>query len=161
MSKTAQSTKNTITLKGSAQIVTEFFGYSINRSGRERNTREENKIKYTADRQEVSLTRSLARSRGSPCVSILFQRGIYEAESFTKVQKYGLGMQVTTDNGLAEYLKKVLTQLQGQPTTSSWPERRACATRTSCFPGGGWLGADACVRLVRLFLVQIGWRRAR
>ena len=45
--------------------------------------------------------------------SILFQRGIYEAESFTKVQKYGLGMQVTTDNGLAEYLKKVLTQLQG------------------------------------------------
>ena len=31
MSKTAQSTKNTISLKGSAQIVTEFFGYSINR----------------------------------------------------------------------------------------------------------------------------------
>ncbi len=32
MSKSAQATKNTITLKGSAQIVTEFFGYSINRS---------------------------------------------------------------------------------------------------------------------------------
>lgn len=48
-----------------------------------------------------------------PC-SILFQRGIYEPESFTKVQKYGLGMQVTTDQGLADYLKKVLTQMQGQ-----------------------------------------------
>jgi len=46
--------------------------------------------------------------------SILFQRGIYEPESFTKVQKYGLGMQVTTDQGLADYLKKVLTQMQGQ-----------------------------------------------
>lgn len=31
MSKTSTATKNTITLKGSAQIVTEFFGYSINR----------------------------------------------------------------------------------------------------------------------------------
>jgi hypothetical protein len=45
--------------------------------------------------------------------SILYQRGIYEPESFTKVQKYGLGMQVTTDVGLADYLKKVLTQMQG------------------------------------------------
>uniref|UniRef100_A0A6U4J3D9 HORMA domain-containing protein n=1 Tax=Hemiselmis andersenii TaxID=464988 RepID=A0A6U4J3D9_HEMAN len=30
MSRTAQSTRNTITLKGSTEIVTEFFGYSIN-----------------------------------------------------------------------------------------------------------------------------------
>ena len=48
--------------------------------------------------------------------SILFQRGIYDPESFTKVQKYGLGMQVTTDHGLAEYLKKILTQLGGRGT---------------------------------------------
>lgn len=74
MSRSAVQTKNTITLKGSAQIVTEFFGYSIN--------------------------------------SILYQRGIYEPETFTKAQKYGLGLQVTTDQGLADYLKKVLTQLQ-------------------------------------------------
>lgn len=49
-------------------------------------------------------------------VSILYQRGIYEPESFTKVQKYGLGLQVTTDQGLADYLKRVLTQLQGEST---------------------------------------------
>ena len=29
-SSTAQATKNEITLRGSTQIVTEFFGYSIN-----------------------------------------------------------------------------------------------------------------------------------
>ena len=47
----------------------------------------------------------------------MFQRGIYDPDTFTKVQKYGLGMQVTTDHGLAEYLKRVLTQLQ------AWLER--------------------------------------
>lgn len=59
-----------------------------------------------------ALTYSFARPR-----SILFQRGIYDPDTFTKVQKYGLGMQVTTDVGLAEYLKRVLTQLQ------AWLER--------------------------------------
>ena len=38
MSKTSQATKNTITLKGSAQIVTEFFGYSINRCDSQRDS---------------------------------------------------------------------------------------------------------------------------
>mmetsp|Transcript_26626 Transcript_26626/g.51919 ORF Transcript_26626/g.51919 Transcript_26626/m.51919 type:complete len:206 (-) Transcript_26626:97-714(-) len=73
MSRTAQSTRNTITLKGSTEIVTEFFGYSIN--------------------------------------SILYQRGIYPPESFNKVQKYGLQMLVTSDNGLQSYLQQVLSQL--------------------------------------------------
>jgi mitotic spindle assembly checkpoint protein MAD2 len=50
MSRTVQATKNTITLKGSTEIVTEFFGYSIN--------------------------------------SILYQRGIYPPESFSRVNKW-------------------------------------------------------------------------
>eukprot|EP00164_Ancoracysta_twista_P005517 GFYU01007567.1.p1 GENE.GFYU01007567.1~~GFYU01007567.1.p1 ORF type:complete len:207 (+),score=64.52 GFYU01007567.1:34-654(+) len=70
---TAQATKNTITLKGSTEIVTEFFGYSIN--------------------------------------SVLYQRGIYPPESFTRVNKYGLTMLVTTDDGLSNYLSQVLSQL--------------------------------------------------
>eukprot|EP01111_Echinosteliopsis_oligospora_P016617 TRINITY_DN6973_c0_g1_i1.p1 TRINITY_DN6973_c0_g1~~TRINITY_DN6973_c0_g1_i1.p1 ORF type:complete len:199 (-),score=41.65 TRINITY_DN6973_c0_g1_i1:403-999(-) len=69
----AQATKNSITLKGSTDIVTEFFGYSIN--------------------------------------SILYQRGIYPPEGFSRVNKYGLTMLVTTDPGLQEYLKHVLSQL--------------------------------------------------
>eukprot|EP00753_Platysulcus_tardus_P006846 PLAT14631.1.p1 GENE.PLAT14631.1~~PLAT14631.1.p1 ORF type:complete len:212 (-),score=91.09 PLAT14631.1:141-776(-) len=73
MAATATATENEITLRGSTEIVTEFFGYSIN--------------------------------------SILYQRGVYPAESFTKVSKYGLAMLVTQDEGLKEYLAEVLGQL--------------------------------------------------
>jgi len=70
-----QATKNSITLKGSAQIVTEFLGYSLN--------------------------------------TILFQRGIYDPDKFSFVKKYGMRLQVTTDEGLQDYLKTVLSQLGG------------------------------------------------
>eukprot|EP00899_Mesostigma_viride_P011851 jgi/Mesvir1/20667/Mv14881-RA.1 len=43
--------------------------------------------------------------------SILYQRGIYPPESFTKVKKYGLQMLVTADGELHAYLSQVLTQL--------------------------------------------------
>ena len=67
------STSAAITLKGSVEIVSEFFGYSIN--------------------------------------SILYQRGIYPPESFRRVNKYGLTMLVTADDGLSAYLGNVLSQL--------------------------------------------------
>ncbi|KAA6401188.1 MAG: putative Mitotic spindle checkpoint protein MAD2 [Streblomastix strix] len=73
MSGTAQNIRSTIHLKGSTQIVTEYFGFSIN--------------------------------------SILFQRGIYPAEKFQVVNKYGLQVYVTKDNGLKAYLGQVLTQI--------------------------------------------------
>ena len=77
---TAQATKNIINLRGSTQIVTEFFGYAIN--------------------------------------SILYQRGIYPAETFTTFQNYGLQMMVTTDPGLRKYLGNVLNQLSGVPPST-------------------------------------------
>lgn len=43
--------------------------------------------------------------------NILYQREIYPAETFRRVAKYGLGMFVTTDDGLSGYLQNVLTQL--------------------------------------------------
>jgi len=70
----SQLTKGAVTLKGSAQIVSEFFNFGIN--------------------------------------SILYQRGIYPAESFTRKQQYGLTLLVSTDDGVNEYLKNVLTQIQ-------------------------------------------------
>lgn len=74
MSATATAVKtNTINLRGSAQMVSEFFGYSIN--------------------------------------AILYQRGIYDPDSFTTVKKYGLKMYVSTDDGLTSYLKSVLKQM--------------------------------------------------
>ena len=81
----ATATKSAITLKGSVEIVTEFFGYSIN--------------------------------------SILYQRGIYPPESFSRVSEYGLTMLVSTDPGLMEYFKNVLGQMAGLacPALLSFP----------------------------------------
>ncbi|XP_027709547.1 mitotic spindle assembly checkpoint protein MAD2A [Vombatus ursinus] len=63
-----------ITLRGSADIVAEFFSFGIN--------------------------------------SILYQRGIYPSETFTRVQKYGLTLLVTTDPDLIKYLNNVVDQLK-------------------------------------------------
>ncbi|XP_044157962.1 mitotic spindle assembly checkpoint protein MAD2A [Bufo gargarizans] len=70
----AQLTKEGITLKGSAETVSEFFYFGIN--------------------------------------SILYQRGIYPSESFTRAQKYGLTLLVSTDPDLKNYLNTVVEQLK-------------------------------------------------
>lgn len=71
---TATNTQTTITLKGSIQIVSEFFHTAIN--------------------------------------SILYQRGIYQPETFRRDSKYGLTVLTTTDNGLLEYLDNVMKQME-------------------------------------------------
>jgi mitotic spindle assembly checkpoint protein MAD2 len=67
------STSTAITLRGSVDIVVEFFDYAVN--------------------------------------SILYQRGIYPPESFKRVSKYGLAMQMTTEEGLSTYLGNITRQL--------------------------------------------------
>jgi mitotic spindle assembly checkpoint protein MAD2 len=69
----AESEDHSITLSGSAALVTEFFAYSVN--------------------------------------TLLYQRGIYPAESFARVSKYGLTMLVSTDKRVEAYLKAVLEQM--------------------------------------------------
>ncbi|KFP87240.1 Mitotic spindle assembly checkpoint protein MAD2A, partial [Acanthisitta chloris] len=44
--------------------------------------------------------------------SILYQRGIYPPETFTRVQKYGLTLLVTTDPQLTNYLNNVTEQMK-------------------------------------------------
>ncbi|XP_069486774.1 mitotic spindle assembly checkpoint protein MAD2A isoform X2 [Ambystoma mexicanum] len=44
--------------------------------------------------------------------SILYQRGIYPSETFTRMQKYGLTLLVTTDPDLKKYLSNVVEQLE-------------------------------------------------
>uniref|UniRef100_W5LET4 MAD2 mitotic arrest deficient-like 1 (yeast) n=1 Tax=Astyanax mexicanus TaxID=7994 RepID=W5LET4_ASTMX len=75
MSKTLQG----ITLKGSAELVAEFFSFGIN--------------------------------------SILYQRGIYPAETFSRVTQYDMSLQLTTDPKLKTYLTNVVTQLKGRLTS--------------------------------------------
>ncbi|EQL01531.1 hypothetical protein G6O67_008735 [Ophiocordyceps sinensis] len=43
--------------------------------------------------------------------TILFQRGVYPAEDFTAVKKYGLNMLVSADDQVKAYIKKIMTQL--------------------------------------------------
>ncbi|KAL1610173.1 Mitotic spindle checkpoint component mad2 [Paraconiothyrium brasiliense] len=47
------------------------------------------------------------------CINtILFQRGVYPAEDFTAVKKYGLTMMVTADDQVKAYIKKIMSQLK-------------------------------------------------
>jgi mitotic spindle assembly checkpoint protein MAD2 len=43
--------------------------------------------------------------------SILYQRGIYQPETFRRQEKYGLTVLTTTDEGLLGYLDRVMKQL--------------------------------------------------
>jgi len=71
---TSQLTKSAVTLKGSAQIVAEFFDYGIN--------------------------------------SILYQRGIYPPESFTRKQEYGLTLLMSTDKKVSKFISDILAQVK-------------------------------------------------
>eukprot|EP00095_Tigriopus_kingsejongensis_P003647 maker-scaffold2352_size16672-snap-gene-0.7 protein:Tk03647 transcript:maker-scaffold2352_size16672-snap-gene-0.7-mRNA-1 annotation:"mitotic spindle assembly checkpoint protein mad2a" len=71
---TSQLTKSAVTLKGSAQLVTEFFKFGIS--------------------------------------SILYQRGIYAPETFTRKQEYGLTLFVSTEEKVNHYLDQILPQIE-------------------------------------------------
>lgn len=71
---TADKNDTVITLKGSVEIVAEFFFTAIN--------------------------------------SILYQRGIYQPETFKRESKYGLTVLTTTDGGLLTYLGQVMSQME-------------------------------------------------
>ncbi|KAG6133205.1 hypothetical protein E4U38_002919 [Claviceps purpurea] len=43
--------------------------------------------------------------------TILFQRGVYPAEDFSAVKKYGLNMLVSSDDQVKAYIKKIMGQL--------------------------------------------------
>ncbi|EKM61126.1 uncharacterized protein PHACADRAFT_247513 [Phanerochaete carnosa HHB-10118-sp] len=74
-------TRQAITLKGSTNLVTEFFKYAAN--------------------------------------TILFQRGVYPADDFHMVKKYGQTVLVTQDLALENYLDKILTQVNKWLLTGS------------------------------------------
>jgi len=43
--------------------------------------------------------------------TILFQRGVYPAEDFAAVKKYGLNILVSSDDQVKAYIKKIMSQL--------------------------------------------------
>ncbi|WPH01752.1 putative mitotic spindle checkpoint component mad2 protein [Acrodontium crateriforme] len=50
--------------------------------------------------------------------TILFQRGVYPAEDFSAVKKYGLTMMVSIDDQVKAYIKKIMSQLSKWMTKS-------------------------------------------
>jgi hypothetical protein len=46
--------------------------------------------------------------------SILYNRGVYPEESFTKVKKYGLTMLLTQDEGVKAFIASITSQLSGR-----------------------------------------------
>jgi hypothetical protein len=46
--------------------------------------------------------------------SILYNRGVYPEESFTKVKKYGLTMLLTQDEGVKTFIASITSQLSGR-----------------------------------------------
>lgn len=74
------------------------------------------------NRTETAPTRQHLTIKGSTAIvheffsfsvqSILYQRGIYPAEDFKPVKKYGLQMLTTTDEGLSDYLSRAMQQVE-------------------------------------------------
>lgn len=53
--------------------------------------------------------------------SILYQRGIYPPETFTRVTHYDMTLQLTTDPKLKNYLTNVVSQLKGTGAQENGP----------------------------------------
>ncbi|XP_009886202.1 PREDICTED: mitotic spindle assembly checkpoint protein MAD2A [Charadrius vociferus] len=66
---------------------------------------------FPPTRKKISNSSGLA-SAAYGINSILYQRGIYPPETFTRVQKYGLTLLVTTDPELKNYLNNVVEQMK-------------------------------------------------
>jgi hypothetical protein len=143
MASQAVKQRNTISLKGSAQIVSEFFNYAVNRSvqglklipcitecHRARAAasyaaawRNGAAAATAAARGALLLARCCSSVANAPshalpllpssAPSILYQRGIYPQETFYQKKNYGLAMMVTKDDGLLAYLTNVTKQMTG------------------------------------------------
>lgn len=96
---TAQATKNAITLKGSAAIITEYLSKYLHSA--------------EIERKQILI---LLISADYGINSILFQRGIYPAENFQNHQQYGLTILMSTDDKIQSFLKNVLSQTEGNFT---------------------------------------------
>ena len=92
MAPTKQApTRQAITLKGSTALVTEFFKYAANTYARP--------LPH-ANQSHLLTEPSYLLYR------ILFQRGVYPADDFHMVKKYGQTVLVTQDLALEHYLEK-------------------------------------------------------
>ncbi|KAI9642917.1 Mitotic spindle checkpoint component mad2 [Ciborinia camelliae] len=83
-------------------------------------TKSKEKSKEKSDKSDKAKTHKLSLKGSSKLVAeffqysintILFQRGVYPAEDFSAVKKYGLTMLVSSDDQVKAYIKKIMSQL--------------------------------------------------
>jgi mitotic spindle assembly checkpoint protein MAD2 len=88
-----------LSLKGSAKLVAEFVSFVA-------------KTRPSQHRNTTQLTTTPIPPQFQYSIhTILFQRGVYPAEDFTAVKKYGLNMLVSSDDQVRAYIKKIMSQL--------------------------------------------------
>jgi mitotic spindle assembly checkpoint protein MAD2 len=97
MSATNGPTRSKLALRGSAKLVSEFFGMTL-------------LCFLTVPRIQYKQVghRTSCRLIDN---SVLYQRGIYPPEDFKVVKKYGLNVLVTTDDEVKNYIKRIMGQL--------------------------------------------------
>lgn len=87
--------------------------------------------------------------------SILYQRGLYPAESFERVTVHGMTMLVASHPGLRTYLDAVLGQLSGTFRTPARCAARAEARRPP--PLAAWL-LEGCLHKLVLVVASVASR---
>lgn len=114
-SKKDTSKVHKLSLKGSAKLVAEFvcvfapLSSALPPSGRPVAPRHQHALRPTHLLTITSLA-SVAQFQYS-IHSILYQRGVYPAEDFTVVKKYGLNMLVSSDDQVKAYIRKIMSAL--------------------------------------------------
>lgn len=79
--------------------------------------------------------------------SILYQRGVYPADDFHLVKKYGQTVMLTEDAALVNYLDKILKQVNGTRATS-----KSSLLEIDDFPSLEWLLKGNVTQLVLVLL---------
>ena len=94
----SQATKSQVTLKGSAQMVAEFFNYGIN------------SILYQRGIYPPGMPFESSFISGEICGKKIDKP--FFSESFTRKQEYGLTILVSSDEKVNAFLKSILSQMK-------------------------------------------------
>jgi mitotic spindle assembly checkpoint protein MAD2 len=102
-----------ITLKGSVEIVSEFFFTAINSILYQRGKSNMSDRSESSNKSNVSIVgNTIDRRIIQIDIVIRHFTGIYQPETFKRESKYGLTVLTTTDQGLLSYLSQVMAQME-------------------------------------------------
>jgi hypothetical protein len=113
-----QEVASAISLKGSTDIVAEYFG----------KVKTDTALLYVSPSTNVSSVVSVNEHSLShfhvpeyAVHSIIYQRGIYPPENFERVQKYGLTLFVSTETSIKHFLDENMRQAKGKYAVVFFP----------------------------------------